>query len=127
MYSGLSAEVVGNSGACQGGAGEGALLFDVFHQLSRADFAAVHVALGINRQTLCRASSLHFEWVGDAIEDLAVFEAADTNPSLPSRVWNHTVGFRVGHIDHVAPDVDAAWATELLPLAEVRPTVSGGT
>ena len=34
-------------------------------------------------------------------------------------MWGHAVGFGIGHIDDVVPDVDAARAAELPPLSEV--------
>jgi hypothetical protein len=99
------------------------LFFDVFYQLSRTDFPTVHVALRIHRHALRCTGSLHFKRVRNAVQDLAVFNASDPDPSLPARVWGHSVGFGVGHIDHVVPDVDAAWATELLLLSEILPVL----
>src|SRR4030095_9183121 len=95
------------------------LLFDVFRQLPRADFPAVHIALRIHGHTLGCTGSLYFKRVRKAVQPFAIFNATDTYPSLPARMWRHTVGFGVGYINHVVADVDAAWATELLPLAEV--------
>src|SRR4029450_2533577 len=95
------------------------LLFDVFRQLPRADFPAVHIALRIHGHTLGCTGSLHFERVRNAVQHFAIFNIAYPDPSLPARMWRHTVGFGVGYINHVVADVDATWATELLPLAEV--------
>src|SRR5262245_36823274 len=101
----------------------GFLLSDVLHQLSRADFPAVYVSLRIYRYTLCCTGSFHFERIRNAVQDLAVFKTSDPDPSLPSRMWGHTVRFRVGHINHVITDVDAAWAAKLLPFSEVIPVL----
>src|SRR3989304_2815997 len=62
------------------------LLSHVFHQLSRADFRAVHVALCVHRHTLRCAGSLHFERIGTAVKNLAVLHAADPAAPLPSRM-----------------------------------------
>jgi hypothetical protein len=94
-------------------------LFDVFYQLSRADFSAIYVALRIHRYTFRCTGSFHFERVRNTVQDLAVFDAADPDSSFPSRMWSHSVGFGVGDIDHFVPNVDTARATELLPFAKV--------
>src|SRR5882672_7641025 len=93
---------------------------DVFYELSRSDFSTVHIALGIHRQTLRRAGSLQLERVGDAINDLAILQASDANASLPSGMGREgkSVRFRVGDIDHVATQIDAARTAELQPFGD---------
>ena len=49
------------------------LVLDVLRQLPRADFAAVHVSFRIHRYALRGTGSLHFERVGNAVQDLTVF------------------------------------------------------
>src|SRR6266702_2248012 len=92
----------------------------VLYQLPRADFAAVDVAFRIDGHSLRRARPLHFERVGNTVQDVAVFEASDPDASLPSRVRCNPVGFGVGHIDHVVAQGHAARATELLPFRDER-------
>src|SRR5262249_62416337 len=96
------------------------LFFPVF---SWPTLPAVYVSLRIYRYAFRCTSSLHFERIRNAVQDLAVLKTSDPDPSLPSRVWGHTVRFGVGYIDHVVTDIDAAWAAELLPLSEVLPVL----
>src|ERR1700675_4987712 len=92
----------------------------VSYQLPRADFAAVHIALRVHRAALRSAGPLHLERVGNAVEDVAVLDAADPDAPLPPRVRCNAVRFRVGHIDRVVPDVNAARAAELMPFGDER-------
>src|SRR4051794_470997 len=61
-------------------------LLDVFDQLSWSDFTAVHIALRIHSQSFRRAGSFHLERIRDTVQHLAVLQATDPDPSLPSRV-----------------------------------------
>src|SRR6267154_5499511 len=93
---------------------------DVLHQLPRADFTTVDVAFRVHGDALRRARPLHFERVGNTVKNLAVLEASDPDTSLPSRVRCDTVGFGVGHVEHVVAQGHAARAAELLPFRDER-------
>src|SRR4029434_9976220 len=62
---------------------------------------------------------LRFQWIGNAIQNLAVLDVADANTSFPARMRRHAVGFGVAHIDHIPPDIHSAGPAKLFPLAEI--------
>src|SRR4051812_33676285 len=87
-------------------------------QLARSDLAAVDVAFRIHRHAFGCAGAFHLEWIGNAVEDLALIEAADADAALPSRMRRDAVRLGIGDVDHAVADRDAARAAELLPLGD---------
>ena len=57
---------------CERGAPLGSLL-DVLHDLARAHFSTIDIALRIDRKALGAAGSLHFERVRNPVKDTAIF------------------------------------------------------
>src|SRR4029079_17289246 len=96
------------------------LLPNVFHHLPGADFTAIDIAPGIDRDALGRAGPFHFERIGNAVQHPAAFQAANSNSSFPAWVDREgkSVGFGVSHIDHVVSYGNAAGTAELLPFGD---------
>src|SRR5688500_2500452 len=97
---------------------------DVFLQLLRTRFAAVQVALAVDRDEL-RAGSRRLARVSPRILDERRYPPtpgiADPDAHLPARIL-HIVGFRVGDVNLIPRvEEDAARPPELRPLREELP------
>src|SRR5580765_7841325 len=91
----------------------------------RPDLRAVDIAVLVDGDTLGRARAAEGRGVlvgarfriGDEPDDLAVLDRAPPQAALPAVVIaRHRARFRVGDIQDVVLDEDAAWAAELAEL-----------
>src|SRR5205085_5013370 len=92
-------------------------VLDVLHQAVGTDLGAEHVALRVDRDPFGCAGGVNLlDRVRDERRHLAGPSVADADAALPADIAaGGDFGFRIGHVDHVIADVDAARTAELLP------------
>src|SRR5436309_8061386 len=98
-------------------------LFRVLLHCFRSDLGSVNVARRIDRDAFRRARARRLlVRIGNEAEDLAVLQAAVTDPALPAVVIaRHGLGFGVGDVeDVVLVDPHAARPAELAELLNER-------